>query len=139
MCFVASFIGNPPMNFFPGTIEKGVFKGQGFDLPLSKDSAALLKDYEGNDRKVIFAIRPENFVLGKGLHFTVDLVEHLGQSSLVHGSLNGNKCVLKLPGWQRLASGAEIEVTPRLEKACFFDGETEKRIRLEPSTEKEVA
>jgi multiple sugar transport system ATP-binding protein len=137
--FVASFIGNPPMNFFPGTIEKGVFKGQGFDLPLSKDSAALLKDYEGNDRKVIFAIRPENFVLGKGLHFTVDLVEHLGQSSLVHGSLNGNKCVLKLPGWQRLASGAEIEVTPRLEKACFFDGETEKRIRLEPSTEKEVA
>jgi multiple sugar transport system ATP-binding protein len=131
--FVASFIGNPPMNFFPGTIEKGIFKGQGFEIPLSEANRALTSGYDGSGKKIILAIRPENFEVGKGLPFQVELVEHLGQSSLVHGLFEGNKAVLKLAGWQRLNPGDIIEVALRQEKICFFDGEDEKRVRLEKS------
>jgi len=128
--FVASFIGNPPMNFFPGTIENGTFIGKGFSVKLSEENAALAKGYDGNGKPIILAIRPESFIVGKVHPFTVDLVEHLGQNSLVHGSLEGdNKCILKLPGWQRLEKGDSIKVEFRQEKVCLFDGESNDRIR----------
>jgi multiple sugar transport system ATP-binding protein len=128
--FVGSFIGNPPMNFFSGTVKDGIFQGNGFTVRLSLANAELMKDYDGNDRPVILAIRPESFVVGKVHPFEVDIVEHLGQSSLVHGILEGqNKCVLKLPGWQRLDKGDVIKVEFRQEKVCLFDGVTNDRIR----------
>lgn len=128
--FVGSFIGNPPMNFFSGTIKDGTFIGNGFTVRLSLANAELAKGYDGNERPVILAIRPESFVVGKVHPFEVDIVEHLGQNSLVHGVLEGqNKCVLKLPGWQRLTKGDVIKVEFRQEKVCLFDGVTNDRIR----------
>jgi multiple sugar transport system ATP-binding protein len=129
--FVGSFIGNPPMNFFPGTIENGYFKGNGFQVLLSPENEALVKeDYDGTGKKIVLALRPENFIVGQVHPFTVELVEHLGQTSLVHGLLEGgNKCILKLPGWQRLAPGQEIKVEFRQEKVCLFDEATGERVR----------
>jgi multiple sugar transport system ATP-binding protein len=128
--FVGSFIGNPPMNFFPGTFKDGTFLGQGFSVKMSPENAALAKAYDGTGKRLILAIRPENFVVGKVHPFTVELVEHLGQYSLVHGVLEGgNKCILKLPGWQRLQPGEEIKVEFRQEKVCLFDEASGDRIR----------
>jgi ABC-type sugar transport systems, ATPase components len=128
--FVASFIGNPPMNFFDGTIKDGTFIGKGFAVKLSEKNATIAKAYETNGKAVILAVRPETFIVGKVHPFNVDLVEHLGQNSLVHGSLEGgNPCVLKLPGWQRLNRGDVIKVEIRQEKVCLFDKESGQRIR----------
>lgn len=128
--FVASFIGNPPMNFFHGHIEQGAFVGKGFMVPLNEANQALTAAYAQNGQPLILAIRPENFTPEGSLPFVVDLVEHLGQNSLVHGSFAGNKAVLKLPGWQRLNPLQSISVSPRQEKICFFDEASEQRIRL---------
>ena len=49
--FVATFIGLPPMNMFEGKIEKGYFKCNLFDYPLSEKQKETLKDYE--DKAVI--------------------------------------------------------------------------------------
>jgi multiple sugar transport system ATP-binding protein len=131
--FVASFIGNPPMDFFSGTIEKGTFLGKGFQVKLSEANAEMLrKAYDGTGKAITMAIRPEGFLVGQVHPFKVELVEHLGQTSLVHGELEGgNPTVLKLPGWQRLASGSMIKVEFPQEKLCFFDAESGDRIRKE--------
>jgi multiple sugar transport system ATP-binding protein len=133
--FVASFIGNPPMNFFSGTIENGFFIGKGFTVKLSPENWALVrKDYDGTKKPIILAIRPESFLVGQVHPFRVELVEHLGQTSLVHGILEGeNKCLLKLPGWQRLENGDTIRIEFRQEKVCLFDGVSNDRIRPKDS------
>lgn len=117
--FVGNFIGNPPMNFFQGSFDGTNFLGRNFRLPLSAANKALLQGREG--QKLTLGIRPENFEEGDELDFVVDLVEHLGQNSLVHGSLNGNETILKLKGWQRYRTGAKIRVAMRQEMLRFFD------------------
>ena len=117
--FVGNFIGNPPMNFFEGTFDGSTFAGKDFKVALSEENKALLKGHE--DRKVTLGIRPENFEEGNDLDFIVDIVEHLGQNSLVHGSLNGNTAILKLKGWQRYEEGDSIKVSMRQQMIRFFD------------------
>lgn len=117
--FVGNFIGNPPMNFFEGTIKDGKFVGKGFEVVLSKENAALTKGYDG--KKVTLGIRPENFTAEGKTDFKVDLVEHLGQYSLVHGDVAGNRCILKLHGWQRFEHGDDIKIGVRQEMLRFFD------------------
>ena len=77
---------------------------------------------------MLLGIRPENVVLGGQYTFTVDLVEHLGQYSLIHGALEGNRIIIKVPGWQKFGQKDEIKVGFRGEKICFFDKENGKNI-----------
>ena len=125
--FVASFIGNPTMDFFKGTFDGTKFNGNNFSLNLSEENKSILKDYK--DKEVLLAIRPENFMLGSDVKFEVDVVEHLGQNSLVYGYLNGNRCSIKIQGWSRLEQKQTIDLSFKQEKICFFDLETGKRIR----------
>jgi len=125
--FVASFIGNPTMDFFKGTFDGTKFNGNNFSLNLSEENKSILKDYK--DKEILLAIRPENFMLGNDVKFEVDVVEHLGQNSLVYGYLNGNRCSIKIQGWSRLEQKQTIDLSFKQEKICFFDLETGKRIR----------
>ncbi len=125
--FVGYFIGNPSMNFFDGKIEKGRFvSADGLVYPLEENRLSSLSSYEG--KEVLLGIRPENVVLGGQYTFTVDLVEHLGQYSLIHGALEGNRIIIKVPGWQKFGQKDEIKVGFRGEKICFFDKENGKNI-----------
>jgi multiple sugar transport system ATP-binding protein len=129
--FVASFIGNPPMNFFGGEIKDGRFLGQGFSNELDEKNQAIVSSYNNTGKPVIFAIRPENCCDNCAEQdFSVDLVEHLGQYSLVHGDIAGNKLILKMNGWQRLNKGDVIKTGFRQDKICFFDKESGDRIRF---------
>lgn len=125
--FVASFIGNPTMDFFKGTFDGDKFNGKNFSVGLSEENKNILKDYV--NKEVYFAIRPENFILGNDVEFEVDVVEHLGQNSLVYGTLNGNKCSIKMHGWLHLEHNEKINLSFKQEKICFFDTETGRRVR----------
>ena len=100
-------------------IKDGKFIGKGFEVVLSKENAALTKGHDG--KKVTLGIRPENFTAEGKTDFKVDLVEHLGQYSLVHGDVVGNRCILKLHGWQRFEHGDDIKIGVRQEMLRFFD------------------
>ena len=126
--FVANFIGNPPMNFLHGEIKDGTFIGEGLNVKLSKENLDLVKAYDNTGKKIILGIRPESFTQGNNHSFTVEITEHLGQNSLVHGSLEGHTCILKLKGWQRLEKGDIIHVDFLQEKCRFFDEETQDAI-----------
>lgn len=129
--FVASFIGNPPMNFIEGAIVDGRFVGGAFIKELSPQETDLLSAYVSSGKPLVFAFRPEAVVADGTYDFQVELVEHLGQSSLIHGTLDGFKCVLKLRGWQRLVSGDTVKIgfVPSLIR--YFDAESGKAIRKE--------
>lgn len=118
--FVGYFIGNPSRDFFDGKIQDGKFVGK--DQRVEEVPERLkegIKQYEG--RPILRAIRPENFLLGGKHPFTVDVVEHLGRNSLIHGSFYGYKTIRKRPGWLEYSQGEVINVSLRDDKVCFFD------------------
>ena len=125
--FVASFIGNPPMNFFDGRIENGCYINKDFSFELDEKRQELLKDYEG--KSVILGVRPEHMVEGGNLAMDIELIEHMGPATLFHCQINDTEMVVKLPGWLDYKVGEKINVGMNQDLICFFDSETEDRIR----------
>ena len=125
--FVASFIGLPPMNFFNATVKgnKLLLDGGKEDVDLTDDEVNLLKSYEG--KEIILGVRPENIVRGDDVKMTVTNCENLGQTTLVHGTLNGHKVTAKLREWSNFSYGEELGIA--FNRKHFFDKETTNAIR----------
>ncbi|HEX2780752.1 MAG TPA: sn-glycerol-3-phosphate ABC transporter ATP-binding protein UgpC, partial [Gemmatimonadaceae bacterium] len=103
--FVATFIGSPPMNVMRGTLERvgdGLeFRGAGIALPLDGERSRALAAHAG--KPVVAGVRPEHVhaaappssaraVSG----FTVDVVEPLGNETLLHARGNGQDLTASL-------------------------------------------
>jgi multiple sugar transport system ATP-binding protein len=130
--FVASFIGNPPMNFLPGSVdENGVFTCADFSYKLDEKRTTLLRNagYCGTGKELILGIRPEHFLPGEDLKITNELLEHMGPATLFHCYVGNTKMQVKLPGWLDYEDGAEFHVSFNQDMICFFDKETTDRIR----------
>jgi multiple sugar transport system ATP-binding protein len=88
--FVAGFIGSPPMNFVPGSVEGGTMTLPfvTFDLPPE------MRDAVGDRSLVDIGIRPERFedaslvdrskADGVSFHATVDVIEWLGNEQFAY-------------------------------------------------------
>ena len=50
----------------------------------------------------------------------VDLVENLGPTSLLHGTISGQNVIAKVKGWQEIPSGEDRTFDFDLKSACFF-------------------
>lgn len=125
--FVGYFIGNPSMNFFEGTVHGSQFVGKnGFIYELDENEQAALASRDNNP--VLMAIRPENIYLDGNYDFKVDLVEHLGQYSLIHGSMHDYHTIIKVLGWQKIEHNSTIKVGLAKDKVCFFDIDNGARI-----------
>ncbi len=86
--FVAGFIGSPRMNFLRGGLGSGQVRLEaGGALPAS-----------GAEEKVLVGVRPEHFVEpGQGaadVDVTVDVVENLGGTRFVYGTLSSGESVV---------------------------------------------
>lgn len=128
--FVAGFIGNPPMNFINGIVdENGNFVNDSCSFKLPSDSIELIKRNNYFNKKIVFGFRPEHCIENGHVECKIDLLEHLGQSTLIHSYLGNNKVVIKLPGWLDYESGAKISVDFDSKLICFFDADTSERIR----------
>ena len=90
--FVASFMGAPPMNLVPAMLSgRDVTVGsQRFDAPA-----------EGAAGPVQLGIRPEEVRLGGTTPFKLSLVEELGASRLLHGTLEGHEFTVNAPNDDR--------------------------------------
>ena len=123
--FVASFIGLPPMNFFEAKVDGAYLQLDGARVPLSDGEKALLASYNG--KKITLGIRPENVVIGDDVAIKVTNCENLGQTTLVHGNLNGHKITAKIRDWCNYKYGEEIKVS--FNRMHFFDIDTTNAIR----------
>ena len=151
--FVAGFIGSPPMNFLPATVEGGDKVKLPFGtIPLPRDKARAA---EGKGL-LIAGIRPEHFddaslmeesKLAQGCTFraTVDVVEWLGNEAYAYlpfeappevqqqlaqlerdldGEALRTQVVISLDGSSRISGGNEAEIFVNSSKMHLFDPQT---------------
>jgi multiple sugar transport system ATP-binding protein len=130
-CFVAGFIGSPPMNQIKAKITAGEnhpvakFDDQIIKLPELEE----VKDAEGRD--VIIGIRPEHVLIEpegdcSAVSVELDLVETLGSEALLHTHVGGEPFVVKVETKGDISHLENITTlyfqTSRMK---VFDGETE--------------
>jgi len=136
--FVAGFIGTPPMNLIPGTVaDASRIEALGRRFALKGDQEGLS---ERLGKKVILGIRPEHVsVAGCGdseddganiVRASADLVEFLGEQSLIHFSAGGASLCCRTFGDELCRSGSEYLFRFAPEKLHLFDGETGNRIEV---------
>ncbi|MBB3594015.1 lactose/L-arabinose transport system ATP-binding protein [Rhizobium sp. BK529] len=118
--FVAGFIGSPRMNFLDGKL--------GADGMVKLDCGTVFKTGmigPGKDMPVKVGIRPEHFtgqgVDGGMIEITVDVVENLGGTRFIYGSLaSGQSVVVEDRSEKALRPGQNVNVGFPSRKALLF-------------------
>lgn len=135
--FVGGFIGAPAMNFFTGNIENGHFIVEDYQLkmPINQYDRLQSLGYEGKTIKL--GIRPEYInqkksALPDDFSFTVkekiQVAELTGSELMLHSTIGEQSFIARVSPDTIAAPGDEIEFVFEMEKAHFFDMETENRI-----------
>ena len=129
--FVATFIGSPPMNILDGIgVGANVVEVCGQRIALGPTSGLAA------GQKVKVGIRPEHFYpASEGFATTVDLIESLGASEIIHTDLGGQ--ALTLHGESgRFKAAPQVKLTVACDRAHvhLFDPQTGRRL-----AEKEMA
>ncbi|CAN7328232.1 ABC transporter ATP-binding protein [Rhizobacter sp. LjRoot28] len=133
--FVAGFLGSPRMNFIPVTAHEPA--GQGVRLRVEPAGVvdvpgALAMAPSG---PLMLGIRPEHLGVTRveeGLAARIDLLEHLGDSVLVHATLRGtsNTVSVRVPANQPgLSAGLDIGLAPLGSQVLLF-GESGEALAL---------
>ncbi|MDN6649159.1 ABC transporter ATP-binding protein, partial [Enterococcus sp.] len=137
--FVAGFIGSPAMNFFKVKLENGLVEndsGLSLRIPEGKNKVLVKKGYEG--KELIFGIRPEDIhseqvVLDSstGSTVTAEVVvsELLGAETMLYTKISNTEFISKVDARDYHEPGARIDLAFNINKAHFFDLETEEVIR----------
>lgn len=138
--FVAGFIGSPAMNFFDVTLKNGYIQDEhGLKLRIPEGKNKLLKEkgYEG--KKVTFGIRPEDIQSEQiaieaspesVVQTEVVVSELLGAESMLYTKIGTTEFISKVDARDFHRPGEKIELSFNINKAHFFDPETEKVIEL---------
>lgn len=137
--FVASFIGNPPMNFMEGKIikkEKKLYFDEGnFKVRLVEGMYPVMEEYL--DKRVTLGVRsediydklfvseapPENIVT-----MTCEVVEHLGSEVYIHLNSGKHVVVARVKGDANPQINQDMDVVFDMSRIHFFDKATEKTI-----------
>jgi multiple sugar transport system ATP-binding protein len=127
--FVGGFIGNPPMNFLPATIERRNGAAHA-SLPDAGDIPIDTSGARGHTGPVLLGIRAENVALldngaGGGLRGRVLLVEPLGSHNLITLQVGGEQLKATTRPDLRFERGQEVAVVIDVERIRWMDAERE--------------
>ncbi len=131
--YVATFMGNPEMNFIDVTSESD---GDDWKLvsptiafPVSREHGALLAAHRGNH--FWLGIRPEALSIaapstdGLGIPATVDVVSPMGSNTLVYALIDGASIVADVSSDIEPAVNEQVKLTFEEERTHLFDFDTE--------------
>ena len=131
--FIASFIGNPPMNFVPVTVgqEDGSYhaRREAFDGLVSAERGVKA----AGRGEVVLGIRPEDMAIdpaasGEGILGEAYVVEPLGRDDLVDVRIAGTSVHALADHGLGIRIGDPVRVSFKPEKAQFFDPKTEESL-----------
>ena len=131
--FVASFIGEPPMNLLYTLVKGGKAVLGGMDLDLSEVlDEDTLKRLEGE--KIVFGFRPEAVTVGKSenayvMDSKVELTELLGDNTNVYVDLKEDKAILKVEPKEAPKMDEDFCFSIPYKSVYIFDGKTENVIK----------
>lgn len=135
--FVAGFIGSPAMNFLNLKIEGNKLIGEDISLTLPEGQHKLLKEKGYSSKEVIMGIRPEDIsasILAEEAYpdsqidAEVTVSELLGAETMLYLKAGDAELVSRVEARDFRQPGEKITVTLNLNKAHFFDKDTEVRI-----------
>lgn len=125
--FVADFLGNPPINNIPGSIQNGLFVTE------DGKAEAKLPMLEGveNGRKVNFSVRSESFVLDeKGpIACEVTRMYQMGKEEMAYLRMGGHDFRAYIDADAGLKAGDHVRLGLKKRGVFLFDRETGERIR----------
>jgi multiple sugar transport system ATP-binding protein len=132
--FVAGFIGTPPTNFFPVSLQSNggstVLQHPHFQLSLDEAQKRLLDGYGKSN--MILGVRPENIIIGTEQQslFSEDVlvVEPQGSHQIVAINLDDQIVKIMASHTQHVRPGDRIHLSFQEESLHFFDSETQWRI-----------
>ncbi len=117
--FVASFIGNPPMNFLDAARA-----GAGWQV-----AGTTLSGPSVDRGKLTMAIRPEDLMPSdQGLTGTIKVIEPLGAHQLITMDIEGRLFRATLESDFPINPGGRLTLSPRADRIRWFDPETENAI-----------
>jgi multiple sugar transport system ATP-binding protein len=142
--FVADFMGSPAMNLLSATIEKDA-GGLAVSLARAGGDVIKLPVAPGRDclaahagKQVVFGIRPEALTDPEGADRNartiaesdclIEVVEPAGSDTFAVTKLGGKEVVARLRADARINAGQMARLAFNLDKAVFFDPETQVRI-----------
>lgn len=125
--FVADFLGNPPINNIPGSIQNGLFVTE------DGKAEAKLPMLEGveNGRRVNFSVRSESFVLDeKGpIACEVTRMYQMGKEEMAYLRMGGHDFRAYIDADAGLKAGDHVRLGLKKRGVFLFDRETGERIR----------
>ena len=135
--FVAGFIGSPAMNFITVTLEGNQIVASGLRLTVPEGTLKVLREKGYDGKKLIFGIRPEDINTEAAfletfpdsvVHATISVSELLGSESHLYCQVGDSEFIARVDARDHLETGAGIDLGFDLNKAHFFDFETEKTV-----------
>ena len=141
--FVADFMGSPAMNLLTATVEGGgndlrvsLVRPDAEPLHLPVPQARGLAAYSG--KQIVFGIRPEALTDPDGADRNarslvegdclIEVVEPAGSDTFAVTKLGGKEVVARLRADARIAAGQNTWLAFNLDKAVFFDPQSQQRI-----------
>jgi multiple sugar transport system ATP-binding protein len=135
--FVGSFIGNPPMNFLVGRVQRdnGATKVKIGDFALAAPDQAALGSYDG--KQILVGVRAENMEAlaspsADALPVTVQVVEPLGAQNLLTVSIDNSLVKVSTHPDFPAQAGGQIWLRLPGHKIRWMDYDTGKALAGEP-------
>ena len=125
--FVADFLGNPPINNLPGTVEDGAFVAADGK---ARCALPMLAGVE-NGRNVNLSVRSESFVLDENgpMACEVTRVYQMGKEEMAYLTFGGTDFRAYIDSEEGLRKGDAVRLSLKRRGVFLFDRETGERIR----------
>ncbi|MCX3306281.1 sn-glycerol-3-phosphate ABC transporter ATP-binding protein UgpC [Bacillus sp. NEAU-CP5] len=136
--FVGGFIGSPAMNFFKGKLTDGAIHIGSAALSVPEGKMKMLREKGYAEKDVIFGIRPEDIhdelivvesYKNSSITAKINVAELLGSEIMVYSRIGDQDFIARIDARHDIRAGEELTVAFDMNKAHFFDSETEIRIR----------
>jgi ABC-type sugar transport system ATPase subunit len=124
--FVASFLGQPPMNFVRVTPARQDGARLSISMPGGLEVKIAPKLGEELDQEGLeIGLRPEDMTISRsdrGLAMGVEVVEQLGNETIVYGRLADDQSItVRIGGQAKFAPSQRIVVSPAYDRMLVFD------------------
>ena len=136
--FVGGFIGSPAMNFLTGTLEDGHFVVGGTRIAIPEGKLSYLRKQGYVGKEVVLGIRPEDIhdeplFIDASPETTVsckiEVAELMGAETMLYTEIEGQSVVARIDSRSDISPMDTLKLGLDINKAHFFDKETELRIR----------